>query len=195
VLLAGCTPDPVPTPTESVGPPVEVTVDWEAAPSVALESDAWVVAARASDAGYRAASNALDFTIDDFVGTRTAQLARFQFTAWKANADPVVYAGPSIMVPLAVEVAASGTEATLTFCEASSADWVITADGEPAYTLTSGRLTELRMVTSDSGALVLDDRIPSTEKCDPAGAAVGRFDPVPEPRASVDPDDARPYEG
>jgi len=194
-ILTGCTPAPAPTATASANPPVDVAVEWEVAPSVALETDPWVIAARESDVGYRLAVNALDFTADEFVGTRTAELARFQWTAWRANGDPVVYAGPSILAPLGVEVAASGTEATLSFCEAPNSDWVITADAEPAYSLSTGRVTELRMVTSDDGALVLEDRIPSTLDCDPAGAAVGRFDPVPEPRASVDQGDVRPYEG
>ena len=76
-------------------------------------------------------------------------------------------------------------------CSASD-EWLITADGETRYDLLNGREVTFEMVFNPQTdhVIVLSTRT-REGVCDATGAAIGRFDPVPEPPAKVTEADVR----
>lgn len=188
-LLAGCTPQPpLPSPSPE-GPTVVATpaIDGDAITASPLESDEWVVAARAADLGSTLAMNLADFTIEQYTSTRSELTAEKEFIAWRGatvgtGKPPVVSPGPSVLLPLSVDVDTDG--ATVHFCNGSGF-WL---EGDSA--LLDGRVTDYRMVR-DGSRILIDHRAASTEPCDATGAAVGRFDPAPAPLGPLEESDVR----
>lgn len=187
LALAGCTP---------TGPGVVETpkVVTESDGTSALESDEFVVAARAADLGEAVAWNAADFSIEQISSTHTATLVASMYKSFDATyvlhgEAPTILPGPSVWLPLGVTPVGGG--ATVDVCDASK-NWVITAGHEtPTYDLAAGTKLTIDLVKDSSGAIVLAERRPSTEECDATGALVQRFDPVPTLPKSITAGDVR----
>lgn len=184
-VLAGCTPSPAP---ENTPPPLpDVVVEVQGTSD--LESDPYVMAARASELGFALAANALDFSIAEFTGTRSPDRAEYDFGNWfgqfvTLGKKPIAYPGPAILLPLEVVENAAGDGATVTFCDASG-PYLITANrAEGEYHLTDGTLTTWTLET-EGGVLQVGDKVGSAQECDATGAPVGRFDPQPELPAEI----------
>jgi hypothetical protein len=190
VLLSGCqTQPPAPSPSAE-GPTVIETpaIVGDTVSASPLESDEWVVAARAADLGSLLAMNSADFTIEQYTSTRSELTAKDEFLAWRgANVGsenaPFMWPGPSVLLPLSVDVDDDG--ATVSFCNGSNY-W---ADGDSA--LVDGRVTDFRMVR-DGSRILISYRSVSTTVCDATAAAIGRFDPVPAQLGPLEESDVRP---
>lgn len=149
-----------------------------------LEDDPFVVAARAEDTGYLLAVNALDFSIPQFTETHSVEGAQelydFFIDEYVTGGAPVVmFPGPSIWLPLEVNVNSSGDGADVLFCDAS-VDWAISKEfPEPAYDLANGEELTITLETDDRGNLVFAGENRTGVACDANGAPVQRFDPQP----------------
>lgn len=192
LMLVGCVSvSPVPTPTPTGDPSREPTPEivGETVTSSPLESDRWVIAARAADLGYILAVNSGDFSIAQFVKTRSAEVAQRQFEAWAdQNLDTGkiadTYPGPSVLIPLEVVVSDDGLGAEVSFCHATGY-WT---DGAA---LENSRVSRYRMQLTD-GAIVFDTLVATDTACDATGAAIATFDPAPVREAALTASDVTP---
>lgn len=200
LLLAACSPTADP---ESGDPGAEEPnagipgIVTEVEGTSDLEDDPFVIAARAEDTGYLMAVNALDFSIPEFTSTHSAEGAQeiYQYfiDEYVIGANPVImFAGPSILLPLEVNVNETGDGAEVLFCDAS-VDWTISKEfPDPAYDLANGEELVITLETDDSGNLVFASENRSGASCDANGAPVQRFDPAPTVPDSLSPDDVTP---
>jgi hypothetical protein len=180
-MLVGCTePEPVEDPK----------VVWEVDGTSELESDPAIEAVRAADLARRLAYNTLDFARSDFVAAYSPEYAENLYDGFttqygRLQAEPRVYPGPAILLPISVETMED--ETTVVLCDASD-PWIIQGDTAPSYDLTKGFLLEYTLESVD-GRFVLMSSKSSLTECDATGAPVGRFDPVPVPRESISEND------
>ena len=171
---------------------------WEQDGTSPLEDDPFVVAARASELGYVLAANSLDFTIEQFTSTRSERRALLEFGYWEGSyitleGDPVAYPGPSILLPISVEPNAAGDGgAVIEFCDASGPFIITESQAVARYDVTQGHPSTWTLETDPvSGVLEVVDKRGSQASCDASGAPVGRFDPAPERRESIEASDVR----
>lgn len=186
-LLAGCGA-PAASPGDGPDAPADDTpasIQWETEGTSDLESDPYVIAARAEDTGYLLAVNAQDFSLPEFTSTHTAADAQefYDFFVEEfvdGGAAPILFPGPSIWLPLEVTENAAGDGADVLLCDASL-DWTLSAEyPEPSYDLTAGETLVITIVTDpDTGELVFGGEDRQGEPCDATGAPVGRFVPQP----------------
>ncbi|MCU1404298.1 MAG: hypothetical protein JWQ43_601 [Glaciihabitans sp.] len=192
VSLAGCS-------AAEEGPSVVATpkISWSPAASVPLETNRYVEAARAADLGYTVAHNAADFTIEQLTATHTGDevykiATGFDATYVSGSSDPQVFPGPAIRLPLEVVENSAGDGATITYCEVRD-NWLLSADSsDTRLDLSAGTMLTVDIVTKEStGELVEAREVASSDACDATGAAVGRFDPVPDVPEALDENDVR----
>ena len=96
------------------------------------------------------------------------------------GAPVVMFAGPSIRLPLEVVENDAGDQATIRFCDAS-VDWAISKEfPEPSYDLKNGQEMLVLVVVDDAtGDLVWGGEQVGGAACDATGAPVQKFDPQP----------------
>lgn len=186
--LGGCAPAAPPAPPLPPTVMATPTIVWETSSNSPLESDPWVIAARAASLGYTLANNTGDFSIEQFASTHVAEAANKIFDSWlfaqdsseKPDRDP----GPEIFVPQSVVVADNGLFATVEGCIGHWAREWWASPGPATYTLEGhGRGYNLIRV---GDSYLQDSSTGSTIECDASSAAVGRFDPQPDGATEVD---------
>jgi len=179
-MLAACTPAD-PEPTASPMPYTAPAIVGDTVSASPLEADEWVVAARAGMLGFVLASNAADFSIDPFVSAVTPEAATTWFEHWSSRSvgtdrPPLTWPGPQVVLPLAVDLMdGDGDRATVRFCNGSDY-W----QAEDASALADGVEASAVLVRTEAG-IRLESTTSSAIPCDATGAAIGRFDPAPEP--------------
>lgn len=166
-------------------------VVWESDGTSPLETDEFVVAARAADLGLIFAWNTANFRLPEFTTTNSPSVVDrfadgFVNTFVTHDGDPTVYPGPSIWQPISVETDGAGA-AVVVVCEVTRG-WVIRAGEEPSFDLESGTELTIELEPGDDG-IVVSNSTGSTKACDATGAPIGRFDPVPVPPESITADD------
>jgi hypothetical protein len=192
-VVVGCTPQPVPSPTPEPDPSrvpwVMPDIVGETVSDSPLESDEWVIAARASELGVVLASNAADFSIEPLRSTLTADSAREQFRHFisRSTGDdlPLTWPGPAILLPLEVEVR-DAVHVTVRFCDGSDY-WI----DEDASRLARGVLGTVSLERTADG-IRRTSRSTSRDRCDATGAPIARFDPAPVPLGPLTEDDVVP---
>lgn len=172
-----------PGPTEIATPEIV----WETPePTGAPYDDPYVQAAYAASLGFVLASNASDFTISQLTDTTTAKRIDEMFQAHLArfgadNENPVAYVGPPPRTVISVEEDPDGNGAVVRVCDISG-EWYVSADHPDATTDGVVPLSLRLVVVDDGGTLKLDEVLGGdVAECDASDAAIGRFDPEPEP--------------
>ena len=188
ITLVGC--QPVPTELETP------EIVWITEAGGPLESDPWLEAAHASDLGLRLAYNARDFTISQLTETWSASSVKTIYSVYRlrfveGGAKPEAFPGPAVWLPLEITESADGQSAEVTVCVASEG-WLLTADGETPLDIDNGHEFTFEMgKDSATGNIVLLNTSGPSDACDATGAAVGRFDPQPDPPAEISESDVR----
>lgn len=180
ILVTACTPAAVEEPT----------VTWaDGEPSGEWESDPWVEAVRASDTALSIATVTRDYTSDDLARTTAPAAIEAAAGLQRDEAEAgrfFTYPGPVPMIPVGVEE--QGEQAVVTVCQAR--DWYLDAEQTEPPSLRDGRTVAYRVTREDDRYLVETDTV-TTESCDVSGAAVGLFDPQPDPTETYSPDDVK----
>jgi hypothetical protein len=168
----------------------EPTVSWEdGEPSGEWESDPWVEAVRASDTALSIATVTRDYTSEDLARTTTPAAIDAAASVQRDEAEAgrfFTYPGPVPMLP--IEVEDQGDNALVTVCQAR--DWYLDGEQTELPALGEGRTVVYRVTRVDDRHLVETESV-STESCDLSGAAVGLFDPQPDPSETYSPDDVK----
>ena len=184
--LFGCSVDePVPVPTASVR--------WvDGAPSGPFEEDLWVQAMREGELAYATAVNNANFADPSMASSWHEEHVRwFAKTAARRLDDGTAYVilGPRPFTPLAVEVAASGEEATITGCAGDMAFRPAVDDNEIRwpqpfeFRLELGPDGERRIVSAaglDEARMLSTGETLTDDYCSSVRIAHGEFDPVPD---------------
>jgi hypothetical protein len=174
---------------ESPGPTEVPTpaIVWETPePTGAPYDDPYVQAAYAASLGFVIASNSADFTVSQLTGTTTAKRIDEMYQAHIArfgtdNQNPIVYVGPPPRSVISVEENADGSGAVVRMCDISG-EWYVSADHADATTEGVAPLSLRLVVVDDGGTLKLDEVLGGdVAECDASDAAIGRFEPEPEP--------------
>lgn len=196
LLLAGCTPsgsDRTGEPTTSAAPYSAPEVVGETVSASPLESDEWVVAARAGQTGFVLASNAADFSIEPFVSAVTADYAENLFRLFTGRwvdgeTTPLLWPGPPILLPLEISPV-QDDRATVRFCDGS--DYWQTRD---EATLRTGVESTVTLVRTADG-IRAESSTTSRTPCDATGAPIAVFDPAPRQLPALTTDDVTPPPG
>lgn len=190
LALAACAPVEPSAPSYSRPPVPEIVGDTVS--SSPLEDDAWVIAARRALLGTALASNLADFSMPEYVETRTSDAARNGYLDYIHDLDNGVevslYLGPGVLLPMRVDVADDAASATVSFCNATTPEW----SGAPEALARGGRY-DVRMVRSEDARL-LQEVVDATrvESCDATGAPVALFSLTPAPPIGLEPTDVIP---
>ena len=204
-VFSGCSPmEPEPRPA----------VAWpNGEPVGELESDPWVQALRAADMELQVASVTRDFTAPELAHATGLGLIyeyRDNLRAAAENDSWKFPAGPTPMIPIAVKEASDGKYASVVVCIAT--DWYVSA-GQPARpTKRVGTFQSFSVSIDGDGlrkvsarGLVMDDAARSEDifdelrmeppdrggrsVCSLEDAALGYFDPLPDPTVEYGPED------
>ena len=186
LLIAGCVPSAPSQTNGASSPPIEYrapAVVGETVSESPLESDEWVIAARAAQLGYVLAANSADFSIEPFVSTfttRGAYLAysTFLYRAVGGDRVPFTWSGPTILIPIAVEPVDEST-AKVWFCDGS--DFLATGDTNDLLNGVEIIITLERV----NGEIRESSSARSLDGCDATGAPIAMFDPAPTPLGSI----------
>lgn len=180
VLATACAPAAVEAPT----------VVWQdGAPSGELEDSPWVQAVRASDLALNTAWVTRDYTAKELESSTQALVPEQVYNAQVGRAgreEFTTFPGPTPMIPLSVDEE-SDTQAVVRVCEATN--WQISADQPDIPTELVGEIKEYRVVGTDDRRA--SGPAPTGEECDLDDAAIGLFDPQPDPTETYSPDDVK----
>lgn len=184
VALGGCAAPELAVP--------EVVWEGGRVPSGPFEDDPWVVGLREADVALAVAANANDYRGEALAATvagSTSWLVAHQ-RASRAVDDVWSFApGPTPMVVLDVTELQDGRRGVVRTCEA--VNWSVAEDRPEPPTELRGEVYENELIRSASGAPRFSGATPKGESCDLSGAAVGVFDPAPDPSATYTRDDVR----
>jgi hypothetical protein len=181
IVLAGCAPtkpQPLPSPT------------WSgSAPTGPLESDTWVVGARASLSAQAIAQNRNDFSLDVLTNTTGEELRTRLFASAResvrAGNESVVSPGPTPFAPSEVVVADDDASAVVRGCLAD--DWASSDGAVPSRLRAHG--VEFRLQRSGDRTLMVENASVPGLDCSQAELPIALFSPAPEPSRVSDPAD------
>lgn len=187
LLLSGCDPDQ-PTAVETPA------IVWESGHPD--QDDEFEAVFREYGIGYAVAFNARDFTVEQLTATTTADRVEAIYEAFRsqylvAGADPRVYAGP---IPYSViEVVPHGDgSATLSACYPLTEWWIEADHPDPEIDVAAAGQSATVSIGRVDGVLKVIDVDATVDACEAEEVVLGRFDPVPEPPASIGERDIRP---
>lgn len=204
-VFSGCSPmEPEPRPA----------VQWpDGKPVGELESDPWVQAVRGADMELQIATATRDFAAPELARTTGMNLVYRHRINLESAAENKVWkypAGPRPMIPVAVNEASDGEYASVDVCIAT--DWYVSAEQPGRPIDTAGTFESFSVVIDDEGLRkvsdsgpVMDDAARSEDifdelrmeppdrggrsVCSLEDAALGYFDPLPDPTVEYGPED------
>lgn len=184
VVLFGLIACESPRPTEVPTPEIV----WETPEaSGAPYDDPYVQAAYDASLGWVLAVNAADFTISQLTETTTAKRIDEVYAAHLGryglnnDDDPIAFVGPLPRTVVSVQENPEGDGAVVVVCDIS-AEWYVSED-HPVARVDGVPPLSLRLMIVDVGGTLKLDAVTNGDEaeCDATDAAIGRFDPEPEP--------------